>query len=646
MRSLEVATLAVAAAASCDNSTFPRSYADLVFTGLHRKDADSAAACQQACCDEGDACAVWQWADQAPASPVGSCWVGPKGLPHKPQNGWVSFGVDGLAPVPTPPAPTPPTPSPPASYPKPSEAQLRWMEDEKGAIGHFNMGTFQACGIGLEHMEGPLAASTSVGLGVPPPETFAPTNVDTEAWVKGLKSVGITRAVLVVSHGCGFNTFPSETKFPEFGFEYNYSVAQSPWKNGTGDIAAEFVASCRKHGIRPGFYHGAQNNAFLNVVHGRVRDGRACSFCPDITQDQYEQVLLANLRQLWTRYGELAEVWFDAGLPAGFSEGIAALLAEVQPSAVAFQGPGPNGIRWGGTESGHVKYPFWSTVNGVMEKGAGTPDGSLFRPAEADTCFQGGKRDDGLGGPYGGCWFYNAGMVPKSLTELVSHYHDSVGRNAFMLLDWTPTKEGTMREDHLQRYQEFGDWLRSCYDAPVATVSAPEGSRATLEIPAGAEIDRVVIEEDQTDGERIRSYSVAVDGVEVASGESVGNKRIHLFNASAVKGRQLVLEVTGDAPRLARVSAHNCSRSPAPQGCNYLSDFRYKTVDEITIKTVQHSSAEACCAACRADTECAVFVLDAEKLCTLLSANQGGDAEKGTLSGSPALGSRASPVLV
>ena len=32
----------------------------------------------------------------------------------------------------------------------PTAAQLRWMEDDLGAIGHFNMGTFEGCGIGLQ----------------------------------------------------------------------------------------------------------------------------------------------------------------------------------------------------------------------------------------------------------------------------------------------------------------------------------------------------------------------------------------------------------------------------------------------------------------------------------------------------------------
>jgi alpha-L-fucosidase len=185
------------------------------------------------------------------------------------------------------------------------------MADELGAIGHFNMGTYSGCGIGFG--EGHSDNQPSSGLDIPPPQTFAPTNVDVDGWVKALASFGAQRAVLVVSHGCGFNTFPSDTAFPEFNFEYNYSVKNSPWKGGKGDIARDFVAACKKYGIRPGFYHGAMNNAFLNVRGGKVGAAPVAGQAK-ITQAQYTQILLANLKQLWTSYGELAEVWFDGGM--------------------------------------------------------------------------------------------------------------------------------------------------------------------------------------------------------------------------------------------------------------------------------------------------------------------------------------------
>ena len=104
------------------------------------------------------------------------------------------------------------------------------------------------------------------------------------------------------------------------------------------------------------------------------------------------------------------------------------VFQELQPDAVGFQGPGENVIRWCGTESGHVGEPFWSSAQSSLAAGGGGFDGAVFSPGEADTCFQGGcgadspppAQWDDLPGPYGGCWFYNEGSCPKSLSSLVS----------------------------------------------------------------------------------------------------------------------------------------------------------------------------------------------------------------------------------
>ena len=90
------------------------------------------------------------------------------------------------------------------------------------------------------------------------------------------------------------------------------------------------------------------------------------------------------------------QVWFDGGIPAGFSNKLWDLHQELQPNAVAFQGPTvgsqPNLIRWAGTEGGHVQYPFWSQTTAKAPSspspGAGSPTGPWFAPGEADTCFQ------------------------------------------------------------------------------------------------------------------------------------------------------------------------------------------------------------------------------------------------------------------
>ena len=78
-------------------------------------------------------------------------------------------------------------------------------------------------------------------------------------------------------------------------------------------------------GIRPGFYHGSVNNAFLNVRGGTVGKPTGIPGQAVLTEDEMYKVLLTNPRQLWTDYGPLAEVWFDGGVPAGVAASLWAL---------------------------------------------------------------------------------------------------------------------------------------------------------------------------------------------------------------------------------------------------------------------------------------------------------------------------------
>ena len=82
-----------------------------------------------------------------------------------------------------------------------------------------------------------------------------------------------------------------------------------------------------------------------------------------------------------------------------------------------------NAVAWIGTESGHAPYPVWNTQDGCPS-GAGTPDGASYVPKEVDLTLQNSDT-----------WFYKEGMGYRSLSEMVSIYHDSVGHGGNMLLN-------------------------------------------------------------------------------------------------------------------------------------------------------------------------------------------------------------------
>ena len=118
------------------------------------------------------------------------------------------------------------------------------------------------------------------------------------------------------------------------------------------------------------------------------------------------------------------------------------------------------------------------------------------------------------------------------------------------------TKNGTIPADQVARAKEFGDWIRSCYDAPVNATAAFNATTVSLKIPAGAAVDRVVVQEDLAKGQRVRSYVVdaTADGGEtwaqVSNGTAVGHKRIDVLAAplqgAAVELRLTITKAVGD----------------------------------------------------------------------------------------------------
>ncbi len=56
----------------------------------------------------------------------------------------------------------------------------------------------------------------------------------------------LLQVCLTVRHVDGFSLWPSKAN--------NYTVAQSPWKGGQGDVVAEFVAAAKRANIGACFY--------------------------------------------------------------------------------------------------------------------------------------------------------------------------------------------------------------------------------------------------------------------------------------------------------------------------------------------------------------------------------------------------------
>ena len=506
--------------------------------------------------------------------------------------------------------------------PLPTPDQLMYHQMEVGALISFNMAT--------------AAESQGCGPGAyPPASTFndhVPTVGQTDQWCQAIVSFGGKWATLVAKHECGFALWP--TKASSAGFVYNYSVPEGV------DYVRQVAESCAAVGVRLGVYYSVNANSYLDVWNNVAGGAK-------VTQEQYEDIVLQQLAELWGNYGPIVEIWFDGG-PNLKGDGVAKMVAlkeKLQPQAVTFGGCaafGTNSVAWVGTESGHAPYPLWydQDVCGTAAAGNAMAD-KIYEPYEVDCTIQ---QADG--------WFYNEHIGYKSIVELAGQYHDSVGHGGNLLLNLAPPINTSIPAAAMRLYAELGNWTRRCYgEGGMAAVGALASTASTvhncsnvrLGLKTPAVIDRLLIKEELAGGQRIMAFRLLVDGVQVYNGTAIGSAHIALLGRN-VTGTVVELEITATRGGMASVRLFAvpdpmaCWLPAASGGCSLVPDTLYSGV---ALHTLSVGDVQACCHACRNSTECAVFtavtgtVWPYPVACKLMGAMTGEQPQAGTVSGSP-----------
>jgi alpha-L-fucosidase len=399
----------------------------------------------------------------------------------------------------------------------PSKAQVKWADAEIGVLIHFDMPVFE-----------PGYDFRKDWNYHPDLSIFNPADLDTDQWIRSAKAAGATYAVLVAKHCSGFSLWPTKA--------HPYSVKNTPWRNGKGDIVKDFIASCKKYGLKPGIYASTTANGYLKVDN----PGKVVSGDPD-EQKKYNEIVRTQLTELWSEYGSLFEVWFDGGvLPpekGGFD--VLGLLKQYQPDAIAFQGPFgyENNIRWVGNEEGVAPYPCWSradsttSATGVVEiKGLnGNPEGLFWCPGESDFPLR-------LNSSFQGGWFWHKDQDNKlrKTDELLDKYCKSVGRNTNMLLGIVIDNRGLVPDADVKRLTDFGEAIQKNFSEPIGRTSGT-GPQFTVKFNSPRQVSYVVISEDIENGERIREYKLSgLAGGKwepIATGSCIGHKRIEVVKS-------------------------------------------------------------------------------------------------------------------
>jgi alpha-L-fucosidase len=434
--------------------------------------------------------------------------------------------------------PVPPPPPPPL----PTADILAWSRKEVMCLYDFDMCTYSGPGQGC-----------NCGAAPPPASAWAPSALDTDSWIAAGPSAGCQIHILVAKHMCGFLTWNS-TSSQQLGYNYSTFYSATPI-----DAVAAFVQSARNAGAAIGLYYSLTNNARTNTCGGNVLPNPAPGQIA-VTEAQYTAIVLQHLEELWGNYGELAEVWFDGGSTPALSAAIPPLIARLQPHAVGFNAAGllPSPSRWIGSESGFAPYPTWSTADYGTD-GAGSPTSSKWNPPETDfTVLQGDT------------WFFNSEVPVRPPAQLRAMYEGSVGHNSQALIGIGIPPNGTLvGTQQAAALAGLGAYVAACYGAPLLETSGT-GDVYYL-MPSGPlpDVDRIVIAEDQTLGQRVRGYTIDAQfangtTARVDAGTSVGNKKITAFAQALAGVTALTLNFT------AAIATPQLRQFAVYAGCNSL----------------------------------------------------------------------------
>ena len=417
-----------------------------------------------------------------------------------------------------------------SEYPIPNKRQLAWQEAELGVVYHYDLHVFDGRKYGQ---------SGNRTDPIPNYQIFNPKNLDTDQWVKAAKDAGAKFAILTATHETGFALFQSEVN--------PYGVKAINWKNGKGDVVADFVASCRKYGIKPGIYLGIRWNSFMGV-HDFKMDG--VGEFKENRQKYYNQMVEGMVKEICTKYGELFEIWFDGGAdhPDSGAPDVLPIVRKYQPNCLFYHNRQLAEARWGGSESGTVSYPSWSTfpynVTGAGESAKeniakdnykllkeGDPNGMFWVPAMSDAPLRGynGRHE----------WFWEPGDEAHvfPLGNLMNMYYKSIGRNSTLIMGLTPNPDGLLPEGDVIRLKEWGDEIKRRFENSIASTSGV-GEKVTLKLEKHTTINQIVIQEDIRQGERVRNYEIEgkVKGKwrVLTQGQSIGHKRIEQIEDTEV----------------------------------------------------------------------------------------------------------------
>ncbi len=369
--------------------------------------------------------------------------------------------------------------------------QLDFLSWEFGVFFHFGIRTFNE---GHKDWDmKPMELSS-----------FNPTELNCDDWIKAVYEAGAKYAVFVCKHHDGFANWPSEYT--------QYSVKNTPWKNGNGDVVREYVEACRKYNIKIGLYYSP-------AQFGSVQ----------MNGKEYDDYFINQIKELLLNYGKIDYLWFDGCGSEGHQYDTKRIVAEIrkcQPQILIFNMWDPD-TRWIGNEAGIAPLNNKLMVNAldfsINTKEKDALEKTKFLPGECDCRM---RQEN---------WFFseNDAHTVKTLDELMGLYYYSVGRGANLLINIGPDRRGKLPEEDKRALLEFGKRIKNDFSDFIKCKQTSENKKITLE--AELQLINHVILTEKINNEEIEEFEIKAypypygEAITVYKGSTIGNKAICRF---------------------------------------------------------------------------------------------------------------------
>ena len=301
---------------------------------------------------------------------------------------------------------------------------------------------------------------------------FNPTQYDPKAWVDLAKQAGQRYMVFTTKHHDGFCMFDSALT--------DYKITNTPYGK---DVTAMLAKAAHDAGMPLGFYYSPPD-----MHHPGYRDTSKPvkdTWHGDATRPEfatYLNYMEGQLRELLTKYGPVALIWFDglgdvplfmsslasSGLEKYQGQRFVNLIHELQPATLVNNRIGVPGDFATPEQFIPDRIPTRSAANSLR----GTEEPKESAPARVpsledfqlwETCMT-----------INDTWAYNKDdRHYKSVKVLVQDLANVASKGGNFLLDVGPTPEGTIQPEFVERLQEIGKWMKVNGDSIYGTTYGP-----------------------------------------------------------------------------------------------------------------------------------------------------------------------------